>query len=207
MQQQQEQESPMDRTQDRTRDVVARLQMNRRQTISAEFARKQGVGTKLSTTHPTEVRVAPQPQMSAHALKTLVYQARYSTQATLRKEALEGLFLAARFSEATIEALEAALDDKDAQVRETAARQLESFPPPLTDVLLDKLLARIWDPVISVRKAVATTLANHPDPRAIGPLMGLLGTSDLELRSIVHDSLVKITELLGPPPQRKDGEV
>lgn len=217
MQQQQVQDSAVDRYKDKARAVVARLQMQRRQSISASFNKKQTevLAESAEQTSPESHGLQQQPKpspsvssrLSPSALKALVYQAQFSSQASLRKEALEGLFVASRFSEHTIEALETALDDKDPQVREFAARKLASFPPPLTDVLLDKLLILIWDPAISVRKSVATSLAHHPDPRAIGPLFGLLGTPDLELRAIVHDSLVKITELLGPPPQRRGGDV
>ncbi len=202
MQKQQEESGPAQSYRQKARAVVARMRKQHRHTPQGEVCKELRAGM-LSSQHHLQAA----PEVQKPNLQALVYQTRYSPNPMLRKEALEGLFLSSRFSKATIEALETALDDKDACVRETAAGQLASFPPPLTDVLLDKLIARVWDPEMVVRKKVAETLAHHPDPRAIGPLMGLLGTPDDDLRFIVHKSLIEITEQLGPPPPRSGGDV
>ncbi|TNE49733.1 MAG: HEAT repeat domain-containing protein [Deltaproteobacteria bacterium] len=209
---QQEQSTPVQAYQRKARSVVARMRMANRS--SASLSALPAVDSPRPRSRPQAAELLPSvvsqpaniPAVSPQQLQALVYQARYSTNASLRQEALRGLCMASRFSESTIEALEAALNDEVAEVRETAAKELASFPPPLSDTLLDQLIARVWDPDISVRKAVAASLAHHPDPRSIGPLMGLLGTPDDELRYIVHQSLVKITEQLGPPPPRSGAE-
>ncbi len=110
-------------------------------------------------------------------------------------------------SQATLEALETALDDPESEIRITAANKLAEIPPPLPESLLKKLIARVWDADINVRKAVAKALAKHPTPHSLGPLLGLLGTSDEELREIVHLSILEICEKLGPPPPKADGDV
>lgn len=211
---QQEQSAPIQAYQRKARSVVARMRMASRS--SGSFAALPAIDgqTARSRNHEQAAELLPSvvspttplPVVSPQQLQALVYQASYSTNASLRKEALQGLCMASRFSEATIEALEAALNDESPEVRKTAATELASFPPPLSESLLDQLIARVWDPEISVRKAVAASLAHHPDPRSIGPLMGLLGTPDDELRYIVHQSLVKITEQLGPPPPRNGAD-
>lgn len=202
MQMQQEEASPAQTYSQKARAVVARMRMHQRQ--SSKSLPKEHLDPNLSSTGE---HLSVLPTVNKQNLQALLYQVRYSPTPVQRKEALEMLFMTSRFSKDSIEALENALDDPDAGVRKMAAHQLSLFPPPLTDILLDKLIARVWDPDIGVRKTVAETLAEHPDPRAIGPLMGLLGTPDDELRYIVHHSLIKITKQLGPPPPRINGDV
>lgn len=144
--------------------------------------------------------------MHLDSLEALSYQARFSTQVSTRLQALEGLVVMDRFAESTLTTLEEALDDPVAEVREKTAELLGGSPPPLPQSIMEKLIARVWDPEFSVRKAAALSLSNHPDPRAIGPLMGILGTQDDELREIAHQSLVDICTKLGPPPPRMDGD-
>lgn len=146
------------------------------------------------------------PATREQEIQRLSYQT-YNTDVNMRMDALKGLMMIDKFAKATIDAMEKALDDPDPRIRCQVAQQLFAFPPPLPDGILNKLIARVWDPDISVRKAVAHSLSMHPDPRAIGPLMGLLGTPDDELRHIVHQSLCEICSQLGPPPSRNDGNV
>ncbi len=124
-----------------------------------------------------------------------------------RKEALEGLAAMFPKNKSAFEAFELALDDPEPEIRLTAANELAAYRGELPDKLLQKLIARVWDPDIEVRKAVARALASHPTPHSLGPLLGLLGTPDDELREIVYESILEICEKLGPPPPRADGDV
>lgn len=187
----------------KTRNVIRRL---REHTERAQATNLSQVELRRSTGSWPELRAVPASGKHLDSLEALSYQARFSTSVSTRVESLEGLVAVDRFAEATLITLEEALDDHAPEVRAKSAELLGSSPPPLPESMMDKLIARVWDPELIVRKAVARTLPSHPDPRAIGPLMGLLGTQDDELREIVHESLVDICTKLGPPPPRTDGD-
>lgn len=146
------------------------------------------------------------PNQPAVNLEPLSYQARFGALPTTRKEGLEGLVMLDRFAEITWKTLEEALGDPEAEVRAKAAQLLSTYPPPLPESVLEKLIECAWDPELIVRRVVARTLSFHPDPRSIGPLMGLLGSRDDELRDIVEASLTSICTELGPPPPASDGD-
>lgn len=139
-------------------------------------------------------------------LEAMSYQARYGALMTTRLEALEGMVMVSRFDELTWTTIERALDDEEPEVRAKAAELLATYPPSMPEVVFEKLIERAWDPELMVRRIVAHTLSFHPDPRSIGPLMGLLGSRDDELREIVEDSLSTICTKLGPPPPRIDAD-
>jgi len=158
-----------------------------------------------SQRHPETQKIAS-PNVSQDQLEILSYQARFGVFAMTRKEGLEGLVMIDQLSKITLLALEIALDDEDPEVRVKTVELISSYDESIPDSLLDKLIERAWDPDVTVRRAVAYALTFHPDPRSIGPLMGLLGTRDDELRQIVEESLNLICEKLGPPPPIADGD-
>lgn len=188
----------------KTRNVIRKLK--ERTQVAHKRSEQQSGASSSSWMRQARISSAPQRESNLDSLEALSYQARFSTQLSTRLEALEGLVMVDRFAESTLITLEEALDDPIAEVRAKSAELLGDSPPPLPDSMMDKLIARAWDPEMIVRKAVATSLASHPDPRSIGPLMGLMGTQDDELRDIVHHSLVDICRKLGPPPPRTDGD-
>lgn len=139
-------------------------------------------------------------------LKPLCYQAQYAALSQTRQDALEGLVMLDRFAQETLTCLETALQDPDVEVRTKALALLATYEGELPKSLMERLIDAAWDPELEVRRAAAYTLQFHPDPRALGRLMGLLGTKDETLREIAIASLNEISRRLGPPPPATDGD-
>ncbi|MCB9641150.1 MAG: HEAT repeat domain-containing protein [Myxococcales bacterium] len=142
-------------------------------------------------------------------LEPLRFQALFGQDVQTRLEALEGLVELQPHAAVTYSTLHSVLEERQQapELRVKALELLANYPPPLEeDQLMELMIASAWDKEITVRKAATRALAAHPDPRSIGPLMGLLGTKDPELRRLAESSLSKIAADLGPPPERIDGD-
>jgi len=142
-------------------------------------------------------------------LEPLRFQALSGANVQTRMEALEGLVALQPHAAVTYSTLQSVLEERQEapELRVKALELLAAYPPPLEeDRLMELMIASAWDKEITVRKAATRALAAHPDPRSLGPLMGLLGTKDPELRQLAERSLSKIAADLGPPPERIDGD-
>ncbi len=142
-------------------------------------------------------------------LEPLRFQALSGLDVQARMEALEALVTLQAHAAVTYSTLQSVLEERQEtpELRVKALELLAAYPPPLgEDRLMELMIASAWDKEITVRKAATRALAAHPDPRSIGPLMGLLGTKDPELRRLAESSLSKIAADLGPPPERIDGD-
>jgi len=140
-------------------------------------------------------------------LDAVRYQARFGAVSSARLGALKGLVMLDKYGETTLTTLEELLSDKDPEVLVGALDLLLDYPAPLPDSIIERMIRLAWDKSLDVRRSAAKALGKHPDPRAIGPLMGLLGCRDDQLREIVQDSLSTIGEHLGAPPPPVDGDV
>lgn len=179
--------------------TLLRLRDNQRRTAFHDPVKTQQLlkTPESSPSLPTSL-TTPRPRAPEPSLEPLRYQAICGLTSATRLQALEGLVSLNVQSPVTSAALEEALQDNEAEVRAHAATLLSAIPAPLPEEILKALISRAWDRDLHVRRAAASTLGSHPDARSVGPLMGLLGTQDEELFSIVQQSLRKITKQIGP---------
>jgi hypothetical protein len=137
-------------------------------------------------------------------------QALWAADTQSRLEGLEGLVALQPYAALTYETLRNILEDAEqpTQLRVKALQLLAQYPSSLEDdALIERMVACVWDKELDVRKAATQTLRVHPDPRALGPLVGLLGTRDPELRRMADIAIHDITKKLGPPPPLTGGDV
>lgn len=137
-------------------------------------------------------------------VETLTRQARYGFQVESRLAALSALVELERYSNQTMQAIEHAMNDDNPEIRARASELVGTYRRQMPEPIKKRLIALVWDKELIVRRATVKALEYHPDPRAIGPLMGLLGTRDDELRRLVHHTLHALNSQLGPAP-RFDG--
>ncbi len=162
----------------------------------------------LANREPRKRREIPlAPMLSETHFQQLAYQAKFGITADNRIAGIEGLIMTKKMAPETLVALESGLADENIEIKVRTIELLSYFEEDeLPEHLLVQLIALAWNPELAVRKAAALALQKHPDPRSIGPLAGLLGTQDDDLRQIVEESLDIICERLGPPPPKADAD-
>ena len=161
-------------------------------------------------THQHHKTLLQQRREEPSPAEPLRIQALFATNTLSRLEGLEGLVALQPYATLTYETLRNILEDAEqpTQLRVKALQLLAQYPSSLEDdSLIECMVACVWDKELDVRKAATQTLRVHPDPRALGPLVGLLGTRDPELRRMADIAIHDITKKLGPPPPLTGGDV
>ncbi|MEM1007878.1 MAG: hypothetical protein AAGJ35_02635 [Myxococcota bacterium] len=151
-----------------------------------------------------------QRSRSTLCFESLAYQSQTAASMLSRLEAIELMVSAQPFAQLTLHTLQVVLEDarQPVELKEKTLELLSEYATSLRhDALVSAMITCVWSRDIRLRKASISALQKHPDARAMGPIMGVLGTSDPELRRLAEQALSVISRALGPAPDMTQGDV